>query len=79
MWYLKKLAKSSDPKPKPNLPWIFLIHIFARKHSIVRYKTRHRRRQDRTQDQLHTKTQDMLLNNLDFKNPVCVWLGLRLG
>ena len=64
MWYLKKLAKSSDPKPKPNLPWIFLIHIFARKRSIVRYKTT---RYDKTQDQLQTKTQGMLLHNMDFK------------
>jgi hypothetical protein len=67
------------PNPKPNLPWIFQIHIVARKISIVRYKTRHKKRPDRTRYQLHTKTQDMLLNNLDFKNPVCVWLGLRLG
>ena len=53
-----------------KLPWIFKIHIFARTFSIVKYKTRHRKRQDRTQDQLHTKMQDMLLNNMDFKNPV---------
>ena len=69
------------PNPKPNIPWVFQIHIVARKISIVRYKTRHKKRQDGTRYQLHTKTHDMLLNNLDFKNPV-VWLvrvKVRLG
>ena len=61
-----------------NYPGFLKFTFFARTFSIIKYKTRHRKRQDRTHYQLHTKMQDMLLNNMDFKNPVLCLIRVRL-